>query len=62
MHPLYGSLDQPNSPPPEMFSAAARQICDGVMARRRARRKWSPPGGKVTAARLRGLLPQYYVS
>jgi len=26
-----------------------------VMARRHASRKWSPPAGKVTAARLRGL-------
>jgi len=27
---LYGSLDQPNSPPPEMFRAAASQIYDGA--------------------------------
>jgi len=29
---LYGSLDQPNSPRPEMFRAAASQICDGAGA------------------------------
>jgi len=56
---LYGSLDQPNSPPPEMFRAAASHNCDG--APRRASRKWYPPAGKVTAARLRGR-PSFVVS
>jgi len=39
--------------PPEKFDAAASRI---LSVRRRASRIWPAPAGKLTAARLRGLM------